>query len=279
MRGTPAQQQMAQDAVDRWWWPALMMFGPHDSGEAANHGHTAQSMAWGIKRFSNDELRQKFVDMMVQQADRLGVRIPDPDLRWDEERQQHDFGAIDWSEFKAVLAGDGACNAERIAHRRRAHEDGAWVREAALAHARKQDARARPTSRRSCVPLSATSRCGRSSSGPSAASATSTSARCTRPTRRWRCATPVTSTPGARRASRCGSSAPTTSPRAARGRRTRSSTRRRQGLPPPHLLRRPRRRWRPVSAVRRPPPTPRRPPTSSASPTTRWSTPSAWGSG
>ena len=137
MRGTEAQQAMAQDAANRWWWPALMMFGPPDTGDAAKGGHTAQSMAWGIKRFSNDDLRQKFVDMMVPQAEKLGIVLPDPELRWNEERGHYDFGPIDWDEFWRVLRGDGPCNAERIVHRRRAHEEGAWVREAANAYARK----------------------------------------------------------------------------------------------------------------------------------------------
>ncbi len=136
-RGTDAQKAMAQDAADRWWWPALMMFGPPDSGEAASKGHTAQSMAWGIKRFSNDDLRQKFIDMTVPQADKLGLTLPDPDLRWNEERGHYDFGAIDWEEFWRVLGGDGPCNAERVEHRRTAHEEGAWVREAAAAYAAK----------------------------------------------------------------------------------------------------------------------------------------------
>jgi ring-1,2-phenylacetyl-CoA epoxidase subunit PaaA len=139
MRGTEAQQAMAQDAADRWWWPALMMFGPPDTGEAAKGGHTEQSMAWGIKRFSNDDLRQKFVDMMVPQADRLGIRIPDPELRWNADRGHYDVGPIDWDEFWRVLKGDGACNSERIAHRVRAHDEGAWVRDAATAYAAKQD--------------------------------------------------------------------------------------------------------------------------------------------
>jgi ring-1,2-phenylacetyl-CoA epoxidase subunit PaaA len=136
-RGTDAQREMAQDAANRWWWPALMMFGPPDSGEAATQGHTAQSMAWGIKRFSNDDLRQKFVDMTVPQAQKLGLTLPDPDLRWNEERGHWDFGPIDWDEFWRVLRGDGPCNAERITQRRRAHEEGAWVREAANAYAAK----------------------------------------------------------------------------------------------------------------------------------------------
>jgi ring-1,2-phenylacetyl-CoA epoxidase subunit PaaA len=143
MRGTDAQKAMAQDAANRWWWPALMMFGPPDTGEAAKGGHTEQSMAWGIKRFSNDDLRQKFVDMMVPQAQRLGLELPDPQLRWNEERGHWDFGPIDWDEFWRVLKGDGPCNAERIAHRVKAHEDGAWVREAAVAYAGKQAERER----------------------------------------------------------------------------------------------------------------------------------------
>jgi ring-1,2-phenylacetyl-CoA epoxidase subunit PaaA len=138
MAGTAEQRRMVQDAVDRWWWPSLMMFGPPDA-ESAN---TEQSMAWRIKRNTNDELRQKFVDMTVPQAQRLGVTLPDPDLRWNDERGQHDFGEIDWTEFKQVLSGAGPCNAERIAHRRQAHEDGEWVREAAIAHAAKKGAAA-----------------------------------------------------------------------------------------------------------------------------------------
>jgi ring-1,2-phenylacetyl-CoA epoxidase subunit PaaA len=134
-RGTAAQHDMAQDAVDRWWWPALMMFGPPDTGEAAKGTHTEQSMAWGIKRFTNDELRQRFVDMTVPQAEKLGLTPPDPDLQWDEASGHWRFGEIDWTEFRRVLKGDGPCNAERIAFRRKAHEDGEWVREAATAYA------------------------------------------------------------------------------------------------------------------------------------------------
>ncbi|MDN5779136.1 MAG: 1,2-phenylacetyl-CoA epoxidase subunit A [Humibacillus sp.] len=144
MRGTERQQAMAQDAANRWWWPALAMFGPPDTGDAAaKGGHTEQSMAWGIKRFANDELRQKFVDMTVPQAHKLGLTLPDPDLRWNEQRGHWDFGEVDWDEFWRVLRGDGPCNAERIAHRRSAHDDGAWVREAANAHAAKAAARER----------------------------------------------------------------------------------------------------------------------------------------
>jgi ring-1,2-phenylacetyl-CoA epoxidase subunit PaaA len=138
MRGTDGQREMVQDAVNRWWWPSLMMFGPPDA-ESAN---TAQSMAWKIKRHTNDELRQRFVDMTVPQAEALGVRLPDPELRWNAGREHYDFGPVDWDEFKQVVAGNGPCNAQRVAQRRAAHEAGAWVREAAAAHAAKQAARA-----------------------------------------------------------------------------------------------------------------------------------------
>ncbi|MEO8889768.1 MAG: 1,2-phenylacetyl-CoA epoxidase subunit PaaA [Jatrophihabitantaceae bacterium] len=137
MNGSDAQRAMVQDATDRWWWPALMMFGPPD----ADSPNTEQSMRWRIKRHTNDELRQRFVDMSVPQADALGVTLPDPDLHWNEERGAHDFGSPDWEEFKQVVSGNGPCNAERIAHRRAAQENGAWVREAALAHAAKQATR------------------------------------------------------------------------------------------------------------------------------------------
>jgi ring-1,2-phenylacetyl-CoA epoxidase subunit PaaA len=133
MRGTDAQRKMVQEAVDRFWWPALMMFGPPDD-ESPN---TEQSMAWGVKRHTNDELRQRFVDMSVPQAARLGVSFPDPALTWNEERGHHDFGTPDWEEFWAVVKGNGPCNAQRVAHRKAAHDEGAWVREAALAHAAK----------------------------------------------------------------------------------------------------------------------------------------------
>lgn len=136
MGGTGAQRDMVQDAVDRWWWPSLMMFGPPD-GDSPN---TQQSMAWKIKRHTNDELRQKFVDMTVPQADELGVTLPDPELRWDDERGHYDFATPDWSELKRVISGDGPCNAERVERRKTAHEEGAWVREAAAAHAAKQAA-------------------------------------------------------------------------------------------------------------------------------------------
>lgn len=137
MRGTPEQQEMVQDATNRWWWPSLMMFGPPD-GDSPN---TAQSMAWGIKRHTNDELRQRFVDMTAPQADALGVTVPDPDLRWNPERGRYDFGEPDWDEFKRVVGGNGPCNAQRVAHRKAAHDEGAWVREAAAAYAAKHAAR------------------------------------------------------------------------------------------------------------------------------------------
>ncbi|MGN6607491.1 MAG: 1,2-phenylacetyl-CoA epoxidase subunit PaaA [Jatrophihabitans sp.] len=137
MRGTEAQRQMVQDATNRFWWPSLMMFGPPDDRSP----NSAQSMAWGIKRHSNDELRQRFVDMSVPQAEKLGVTLPDPQLRWNDERGHYDFGPIDWDEFGAVLAGNGPCNAQRIQRRKQAHDDGAWVREAAMAHAAKAGAR------------------------------------------------------------------------------------------------------------------------------------------
>ncbi len=136
-RGTPAQKAMAQDALDRWWWPSLMMFGPGD----ADSKHSAQSMRWKIKRFSNDELRQKFVDVTVPQAEYLDLEVPDPDLELDETTGHYRFGAIDWDEFYQVLKGNGPCNRERMRARRDAHDDGAWVREAAVAHAEKQRAR------------------------------------------------------------------------------------------------------------------------------------------
>ncbi|HEX7638424.1 MAG TPA: 1,2-phenylacetyl-CoA epoxidase subunit PaaA [Burkholderiaceae bacterium] len=137
-QGTEAQRRMVQDATDRWWWPSLMMFGPPDDQSP----NTAQSMRWGIKRISNDDLRQKFVDATVGQACILGVTLPDPELKWNEARGHHDFGAIDWAEFWGVVNGDGPCNKERLAARVDAWNEGEWVREAALAHARKQAVRA-----------------------------------------------------------------------------------------------------------------------------------------
>jgi ring-1,2-phenylacetyl-CoA epoxidase subunit PaaA len=138
--GTAEQHAMAQDAVDRWWWPSLMMFGPPDTEST----HSERSMAWHIKRHSNDDLRLKFVDMTVPQSQVLGLDIPDPQLRYDEESGHWRFGEIDWTEFYAVVKGNGPCNRQRLQHRRSAHEDGAWVRDAAAAYAEKQ-AHRRPT--------------------------------------------------------------------------------------------------------------------------------------
>ena len=137
-RGTEEQKAMAQDALNRFWWPSLMMFGPNDS----NSTHSAQSMAWKIKRFSNDELRQKFVDITVRQADFLGLTVPDDKLTFNENTGHYEFSEIDWQEFFDVLAGNGPCNTQRMAKRRKAHEDGAWVREAARAYADKRAAQA-----------------------------------------------------------------------------------------------------------------------------------------
>ena len=136
MRGTDAQKAMVQDAVNRWWWPSIQMFGPPDDQSP----NSAQSMRWGIKRISNDELRAKFIDATVEQAKLLGVTLPDPELKWNEARGHFDHGAIDWAEFWRVVGGDGPMNHERLAARVKAWDDGAWVREAALAHARKQAA-------------------------------------------------------------------------------------------------------------------------------------------
>ncbi|PHN06326.1 1,2-phenylacetyl-CoA epoxidase subunit PaaA [Flavilitoribacter nigricans] len=133
-RGTEAQKQMAQYALDRWWWPCLMMFGPPD----AESTHTEQSMKWKIKLKTNDELRQQMVDQTVPQAELLGLTIPDPHLKWNESRGHYDFGEIDWDEFWRVVKGNGPCNKERLEARRKAWEEGAWVREAALAYAEKE---------------------------------------------------------------------------------------------------------------------------------------------
>jgi ring-1,2-phenylacetyl-CoA epoxidase subunit PaaA len=137
-KGTPAQKKMAQDALNRWWWPSLMMFGPSD----VNSPNSAQSMAWRIKRHTNDELRQKFVDMSVSQAEYLGLTLPDKDLKWNESRGHYDFGTIDWTEFNEVVKGNGPCNKQRVEARTKAYENGAWVREAAMAYAEKQKQRA-----------------------------------------------------------------------------------------------------------------------------------------
>jgi ring-1,2-phenylacetyl-CoA epoxidase subunit PaaA len=132
-QGSPEQKAMAQDAINRWWWPSLMMFGPHDSESL----HSEQSMQWKIKRFSNDELRQRFVDMIAEQVKVLDLTLPDPDLEWNEERKHYDFGKINWEEFWNVVSGNGPCNKQRLDARRKAWEEGAWVREAAAAHAKK----------------------------------------------------------------------------------------------------------------------------------------------
>ncbi len=133
-KGTEAQRRMAQDAINRWWWPSVMMFGPKDD-ESPN---TIQSMRWKIKRFTNDELRQKFIDICAEQIKILGFLIPDKDLQWNEETGHYDFGTIDWNEFWQVVQGNGPCNKERLETRKKAWEDGAWVREAATAHAEKR---------------------------------------------------------------------------------------------------------------------------------------------
>ena len=137
-RGSEAQRAMAQDAINRFWWPSLMMFGPHDAESA----HSGQSMKWKIKRQSNDELRQKFVDQTVKQVEVLDMSLPDPDLKWNEERGHYDFGEIDWEEFKRSMSGGGPCSRQRIAHHITAHEEGAWVRDALRAYQQKQRARA-----------------------------------------------------------------------------------------------------------------------------------------
>ena len=132
-RGSAEQKALAQDALDRWWWPSLMMFGPHDSESA----HSAKSMQWKLKRESNDQLRQKFVDQTVPQAEFIGLKVPDPELSWNEERGHYDFGDIDWDEFWRVVSGNGPCNRQRLAHHIKAQEDGAWVREAMHAYKEK----------------------------------------------------------------------------------------------------------------------------------------------
>ena len=136
-RGSAEQKALAQDALDRWWWPSLMMFGPHDAESA----HTAKSMQWKLKRESNDRLRQKFVDQTVPQAECIGLKMPDPDLSWNEDRGHYDFGEIDWDEFWQVVSGNGPCNRQRLAHHIKAQQDGAWVREAMHAYQEKQQAR------------------------------------------------------------------------------------------------------------------------------------------
>lgn len=137
-KGTAEQKKMLQDAFNRFWWPALMMFGPSDKDSA----HSSQNMIWKIKRHSNDDMRQKFVDMTVAQAEYLGLTIPDPDLKWNEETGHYVFGEIDWTEFNEVVKGNGPCNKERVAAKQKAWSEGAWVREAAVAYAEKQKEKA-----------------------------------------------------------------------------------------------------------------------------------------
>jgi ring-1,2-phenylacetyl-CoA epoxidase subunit PaaA len=136
-RGSAEQKAMCQDAIDRWWWPSLMMFGPKDS-ESTN---SDQSMKWKIKRKTNDELRQQFIDMIAEQIKVLGMTLPDEHLKWNEDRKHYDFGEINWDEFWSVVKGNGPCNKQRLAARNKAHDEGAWVREAAMVHAAKKAAR------------------------------------------------------------------------------------------------------------------------------------------
>jgi ring-1,2-phenylacetyl-CoA epoxidase subunit PaaA len=133
-KGSEAQRNMCQDAINRWWWPSIMMFGPNDDASP----HTGQSMKWKIKRFTNDELRQRFVDICAEQVKILGMQLPDQDLRWNDQRGHYDFGAINWDEFWNVVNGNGPCNKERLEARVKAHENGAWVREAAIAYSNKK---------------------------------------------------------------------------------------------------------------------------------------------
>ena len=135
-KGTPEQKAMAQDALNRWWWPSLMMFGPSDAASV----NSAQSAQWRIKLFSNDELRQRMVDQTVPQIEYLGLTVPDPDLKFNAETGHYEFGEIDWSEFNNVLKGNGPCNRERLQTRVKAYEDGAWFRDALVAYADKQAA-------------------------------------------------------------------------------------------------------------------------------------------
>jgi ring-1,2-phenylacetyl-CoA epoxidase subunit PaaA len=135
--GTPAQRDMVQDAVNRWWWPSLMMFGPHDT----NSPNSAELLRWKVKHKTNDELRQRFVNLTVPQAQAVGLTLPDPDLKYDPDTRNWEFGEIDWEEFYRVIKGHGPCNRERLAARRAAHENGRWVREAASAYAAKQRSR------------------------------------------------------------------------------------------------------------------------------------------
>jgi ring-1,2-phenylacetyl-CoA epoxidase subunit PaaA len=135
MKGTTEQKAMAQDAMNRWWWPSLMMFGPHDSESP----HTSDAMRWKIKRQGNDELRQKFIDKTVQQAEVIGLRVPDDQLKWNDATEHYEHGPINWNEFYRVINGDGQCNKQRMAHHKKVHNDGAWVREAAEAYRVKKE--------------------------------------------------------------------------------------------------------------------------------------------
>jgi ring-1,2-phenylacetyl-CoA epoxidase subunit PaaA len=135
MAGNREQREMAQDAMNRWWWPSLMMFGPHDSDSP----HTGDAFKWKIKRASNDELRQKFIDKTVQQAEVIGLTIPDKDLKWNEAKSGYDHGEINWAEFQSVISGNGPCNKQRMDHHKKVHANGAWVREAAEAYSRKRE--------------------------------------------------------------------------------------------------------------------------------------------
>ena len=198
-RGTDEQKAMAQDALNRFWWPSLMMFGPNDS----NSKHSAQSMAWKIKRFSNDELRQKFVDVTVQQADFLGLKVPDDELTFDEDTGHYQFSEIDWQEFFDVLAGNGPCNEQRMEKRRKAHDDGAWVREAARAYADKLRGKSGGLRNTRCQ-----NRNGHSTKSSSAAAADSAivmPAACMPPMTRWRSITRAIPIRGAAKASASGS--------------------------------------------------------------------------
>ena len=134
MKGTEEQRAMAQDAINRWWWPSLMMFGPSDKDSP----NSAELLRWKIKKSSNDELRQRFIDRTIPQAQNIGLTVPDPDLKWNEKEQHYDFGKINWDEFYQVINGHGICNKDRLKTRRKAHDDGAWVREAANAYASKK---------------------------------------------------------------------------------------------------------------------------------------------
>ena len=133
MKGIPKQREMAQDAIDRWWWPSLMMFGPSDKDSP----NSAELLRWKVKRYSNDELRQRFIDRTIPQAENIGIKIPDPDLKWNTESEHYNYGQINWEEFFNVISGNGICNQERMRARREAHANGAWVREAAESYAQK----------------------------------------------------------------------------------------------------------------------------------------------